>query len=118
VITYALSTLPKQERDAYLPEYFTALLTAATLNCASIDYVEGAPEGSSGDDGAHDADGKMPEGLASSEWKSVGVLMPPGKRVDNPWTLLQAGLLGATWKVGLRGAVVRIRFQSSNFSMV
>ena len=67
-------------RTAYLPDYFGALLTAAALNKASIDEIGG--------------------------WRSCGVLVPPGVRVDNPWTLLPAGLVGMAWAVGARGCVV------------
>ena len=37
------------------------------------------------------------------EWASCGVLVPPGKRVDNLWTLLPAGFAGMAWRVGERG---------------
>jgi hypothetical protein len=68
------------QRSAYLPSYLSALLKAAALNSATFDEA--------------------------NDWASCGVLMPPGKRVDNPWTMLQAGLVGMAWKVGRGGCMV------------
>lgn len=40
--------------------------------------------------------------------------MPPGKRVDNPLTLLPAGMLGVLYNIGLKACYVRTeRLQSS-----
>jgi hypothetical protein len=71
-----------EERIGYLPAYFTALLTAASMNRAIFDEVEG--------------------------WKSCGVLMPPECRVDNPWTLLPAGFIPMLWKIGFGGCKVGV----------
>ncbi|KFZ04144.1 hypothetical protein V501_09236, partial [Pseudogymnoascus sp. VKM F-4519 (FW-2642)] len=66
IITYVLNTLDPVARRAYLPTYFTALLTQATLNGA---YV-----------------------LEHSDWESCLTVLPPGRKVENPFTLLQSGL--------------------------
>ena len=84
VITYMLCSMPSQSaRLAYLPNYFQALLKAATLNGASFDAI--------GPDGKYEA---------------CAVLMPPGKRVDNTWTLIPAGFLGCLWRLGWGGCKV------------
>ncbi|OBT85409.1 hypothetical protein VE02_04811, partial [Pseudogymnoascus sp. 03VT05] len=75
ILTYVLNTLDPVARRAYLPTYFTALLTQATLNGA---YV-----------------------LEHSDWESCLTVLPPGRKVENPFTLLQSGLVGVLRKVGL-----------------
>ncbi|PVH85718.1 hypothetical protein DL98DRAFT_36787 [Cadophora sp. DSE1049] len=81
-MTYILSSLSESERPAYLPIYFKTLLTAATLNGASISCITNAESG---------------------EWDSCGVLMPQDADVGNMWTAVQAGWLGVLWKLGWRG---------------
>ncbi|OBT62897.1 hypothetical protein VE03_07868 [Pseudogymnoascus sp. 23342-1-I1] len=76
IITYVLNSLDPVTRRAYLPTYFTALLTQATLNGA---YV-----------------------LEHSNWESCMTVLPPGKKFENPFTLLQSGLVGMLRKVGLQ----------------
>ena len=39
---------------------------------------------------------------------SQAVWMPPGRRVDNPWTFIPAGMFGAVLKLGLKGIKVSI----------
>ncbi|KFX91982.1 hypothetical protein V490_05627 [Pseudogymnoascus sp. VKM F-3557] len=73
--TYLLNTLDPVDRRAYLPKYFTALLTQATLNGGYI--------------------------FEHSDWESCVIVLPPGKGVGNPFTLLQSGLVGLSRKVGL-----------------
>ena len=73
--TYLLNTLDPVDRRAYLPEYFTALLTQATLNGGYI--------------------------FEHSNWESCMIVLPPGGGVGNPFTLLQSGLVGLLRKVGL-----------------
>ena len=73
--------MTKEQRLSYLPKYFTVLLTAATLNHASIDEVNG--------------------------WESCGILLPPGYKVDNPLTLLPAGFFSVLWTVGIGGCQAR-----------
>ena len=85
VIRYMLApAMPKQEeREAYMYEYFCVLLKAAYLNSAVFDEI--------------------------GNWKACMVRIPPGKRVDNPWTLWSAGFFGSLWKVGLKGVKVSFR---------
>lgn len=75
VITYLLHNIPETKRLAYLPQYFNALITAAALNDAIFTEID--------------------------DFKSCITMMPPGKKVDNPWTMVPAGLLGLLWNIGL-----------------
>jgi GNAT superfamily N-acetyltransferase len=77
VITYLLSTLPPPHRHAYLGEYFTRLATAAALNSAIFSEA--------------------------SDYSSISIVLPPGKSVDNPWTLIPAGLFSVLWRLGWKG---------------
>jgi len=76
-ITYVLNALPRQDRLAYLPAYFTALLNAAALNRAVF--------------------------YEAASWQCTSVVMPPGEDVGNPWTLIPAGLLPMLGKIGFGG---------------
>jgi hypothetical protein len=80
VITYLLHSMSATARAAYLPSYFSALLKAASLNGARFDEA--------------------------GEWGSCGVLVPPGKRVDNFWTLVPAGFVGMLGRIGVGGCWV------------
>jgi GNAT superfamily N-acetyltransferase len=77
VITYLLSTLSRPQRHAYLKEYFTRLATAAALNSAIFSEA--------------------------SDYASIAIVLPPGKSVDNPWTLIPAGLFSVLWRLGIKG---------------
>jgi ribosomal protein S18 acetylase RimI-like enzyme len=76
-ITYFLHALPLPQRHAYLEEYFTRLATAAALNNALF--------------------------TEASDYASVAIILPPGKTVDNPQTLIPAGLFRVLWKLGFVG---------------
>jgi hypothetical protein len=69
-----------EARLAYIPNYFDGLLTAAAMNNAIFDEA--------------------------GDWKSCGVLMPPGCRVDNPLTFLPAGFISMLWNIGVGGCQV------------
>ncbi|GLI79933.1 hypothetical protein PoHVEF18_008281 [Penicillium ochrochloron] len=77
VITYMLLDMPKEERLAYLPTYWSILVKSALLNDALITEADG--------------------------WKAGSVVIPPGRHVDNVWTLFYAGFLGVLWKMGASG---------------
>ncbi|KAI6833686.1 hypothetical protein KC332_g4323 [Hortaea werneckii] len=77
VITYCLCGLPAEARRGYLLDYFKGLLTAAGMNDALF--------------------------LETDNYSSAAVVMPPEKRVDNPWTLIPAGLVGMVLRLGLKG---------------
>lgn len=72
-----LLSLPEQEHPAYLPKYLEVLLTAATMNGASIAQI--------------------------GDWKSCGIVMPAGAYVGNLWTAVQAGWVKVLWKLGWAG---------------
>ncbi|CAG7964704.1 unnamed protein product [Penicillium olsonii] len=80
VITYMLLDLPQEERLAYLPTYWETLIKSALLNDAIITEADG--------------------------WKAASVLLPPGQRFDDPWTLVCAGFLGVLWRLGFSGLKV------------
>lgn len=44
----------------------------------------------------------------ADDFKSCGMLMPPGCHVDNFWALLPAGIIGLLWDVGIRCVYVRL----------
>lgn len=75
VIRYMLNNLSPEARLAYLPEYFNALLTAASLNRAVISEAD--------------------------SWRCCAVVIPPGADVGNPWTFIPAGGLGLLWNLGI-----------------
>jgi len=77
VISYMLLDLPRKERLAYLPTYWSTLIKSALLNDALITEADG--------------------------WKAASVLVPPGRYLDNAWTLLCAGFLGVLWRIGFPG---------------
>jgi ribosomal protein S18 acetylase RimI-like enzyme len=77
VIMYMLLEMPKEERLAYLPTYWSILIKSALLNDALITEADG--------------------------WKAASVVIPPERQVDNVWTLFYAGFLGVLWKMGASG---------------
>jgi hypothetical protein len=81
VIMYMLLEMPKEERLAYLPTYWSILIKSALLNDALITEADG--------------------------WKAASVVIPPERQVDNVWTLFYAGFLGVLWKMGASGFKVR-----------
>lgn len=77
VIRYFLCSLDTAQRHQYLYEYFTCLGTAAALNGGTFSEAD--------------------------DWKSAAIILPPGKSIDNPWTLVPAGLFQVLWKLGFAG---------------
>lgn len=77
VVTYMLLDMSREERLAYLPTYWSTLVRSALMNGASITEADG--------------------------WKAASVIIPPGKAIDNVWTLLYAGFLCVLWRIGLSG---------------
>lgn len=80
VIAYMLLGMSQQEKLAYLPTYWTALVKSALLNHAVITEAD--------------------------NWKAASVLVPPDGYIENVWTLLWSGFLGVLWKIGLPGVKV------------
>ena len=87
-----LNNMTPAARLAYRPTYFTSLLTAASLNKAYISYTPATPSTPSA---------PAASGTPTHPWRSCAVIMPPGTDVGNPFTLLQSGLLGVVWTLGL-----------------
>jgi len=77
VFIYMLSRLTDEERYSNLYTYFRGLMTASALNGGIFEEAE--------------------------DWSSCSVLIPPGKRADNPWTLLPSGILRLLWMLGIAG---------------
>jgi hypothetical protein len=46
-------------------------------------------------------------------WKAASVIIPPGKGIDNVWTLLYAGFLCVLWRIGISGLKVRSFYMRS-----
>ncbi|KAF2817296.1 uncharacterized protein BDZ99DRAFT_431285 [Mytilinidion resinicola] len=82
VITYLLNVLSPFKQDPSRHMLFNAVFTAAALNGASFAEADG--------------------------WRCVGVLMAPGKSMDNPLTLVQSGLFGVAWNLGVNGVWGRV----------
>ncbi|RYP71048.1 hypothetical protein DL769_004761 [Monosporascus sp. CRB-8-3] len=76
VYTWLLHHLPKPERQSVLPKLFRAFFTQGSLNNGVFVEVD--------------------------NFGCCGLFMPPGARIENPWTLLQAGLISALFTIGLR----------------
>jgi len=80
-MAYLLSSATDPE--AYRPKFFHVLLHAVVLNGGRIDEI--------------------------GDFKSCGVLMPPGKDVGNPWTWTQAGFIGVLLKLGISGIAKMVK---------
>ncbi|KAJ7368566.1 hypothetical protein DFH08DRAFT_762499 [Mycena albidolilacea] len=77
VFTWLLQDFPQSQHQSILPRYLRAFFTAASLNRGMFINADG--------------------------FGCCAVLLPPGARIDNPWTLLPAGLIPAIFATGLRG---------------
>jgi hypothetical protein len=80
----ACSVLPEAEAEAYRRQFLHVLYKAAALNDAVFQF---APDNKS----------------------CGGIWLKPGKRVDNPFTVMQAGFLSVIRKLGIKGSA-RILF--------
>lgn len=80
VVAYMLLDMPREERLAYLPTYWSILIRSALLNDGLITEADG--------------------------WEAASVLIPPGKYIDNAWTLIYAGFLCFLWRIGFSGLKV------------
>ncbi|KAM7211793.1 putative increased recombination centers protein 11 [Rhypophila decipiens] len=45
-----------------------------------------------------------------NDFASCALVMPPGEKADNPWTMIQAGIIPALWTVGF-GGMKRVLFE-------
>jgi hypothetical protein len=75
-----LCSMTSEQRREYLPKYFKTLCTAASLNDASFSEA--------------------------NDWGACLILLPPGKKVDNVWTLLPSGGFSILWNLGVMGTKV------------
>lgn len=80
-LRYMLCDLSDADRLAYLPAYIHILLKASALNAGAFQEA--------------------------ADWSCAAIWMLPGKRIDNHWTVIQAGLVGVVWKLGIKGCKVR-----------
>ncbi|OBT42061.1 hypothetical protein VE00_07454 [Pseudogymnoascus sp. WSF 3629] len=101
LITYFLNGLPREQRIAYLPRYFTILMTAAAMNKGCFyhtDELESTPN-TSISPGARKGEAVV----GGHPWRSTVVLVPPGESIDNPLTMIPSGLTSMILKLGLGG---------------
>lgn len=82
VLRYMLCNLSDEDYQVYLQQYWRGLCRTALLNGGTISEADG--------------------------WKSVAVILPPGRSIDNPWMMVPAALafLDVIWRVGVAGCVV------------
>ncbi|KAI0450564.1 hypothetical protein F5B21DRAFT_426581 [Xylaria acuta] len=83
VFNYFMGALSEEERKDYLPLFLTGLLKATTLNKGII--------------------------LEVSSWGCCAAMLPPGKKLDSPRTILQAGLVSVTLQlkpIGIKRVLV------------
>lgn len=74
---FMLSDLEESERLKYLPSFIHSLLKASALNKGSFQEA--------------------------NDWSCAAVWMPPGEKIDNPWTLIPSGMIGILFKLGING---------------
>ncbi|KAL4926147.1 uncharacterized protein BDV17DRAFT_270158 [Aspergillus undulatus] len=81
VLRYMLCNLTDEEFRQYLQPFWRGLLRAALLNGGVIAEADG--------------------------WKSTAVILPPGRSVDNPWTIVPSavGFTGTLWRIGISGCI-------------
>ncbi|KAL2831472.1 hypothetical protein BDW59DRAFT_182128 [Aspergillus cavernicola] len=81
ILRYMLCNLSYKDYLVYLRPYWRGLCRAALLNGGVITEVNG--------------------------WQTAGIMLPPGRSVDNPWTIIPAafGFLGVLWRIGFAGFV-------------
>ncbi|KAI3319288.1 hypothetical protein HD806DRAFT_539323 [Xylariaceae sp. AK1471] len=77
IFAYFMGALTEEERRDYLPLFLTTLLKAGTLNKGII--------------------------LEVSSWGCCAIMLPPGRKVDNPFTIIQAGFPGALLQLKATG---------------
>ena len=100
VVTYMLATMPDQEtRIAYLPYWFRVLMKAASMNEGIFEDIRdpGLP------DPVNSAQGTAQTDLSGIEYQCASVLIRPGKKIDNLWTIIPAGFFPVLWNLGWSG---------------
>lgn len=74
VYRWFLHDFPLSQHPNILPKFFRPFLIQALLNNGLL--------------------------IEAGSLSSCGLIMPPGSRLENPWTILRAGLVPAVWNVG------------------
>lgn len=83
IVAYMLNGLtPTKKRLAYIPELFKGFLTSSCLNGGWIIQTPKSEDGLPG---------------------ACALVLPPGGDPANPWTMIQSGVLGVVWNLGLSG---------------
>lgn len=82
VLTFLQNNKPRDQRLSYLPHLFRVLVKAAVLNDAVITEI--------------------------NDWEACAIWMPPGKKVDNWATNVQAGFFSVLWNLGIWGVRVSL----------
>lgn len=80
---WMLGDISKPRRQPVFEKLFAAFIKGALLNSGRVFEANG--------------------------WGACAILMPPGKKLDNPWTILQAGLAGIAWETGFTGLRVSVK---------
>ena len=84
--------LPASKQLSYRRSLFDVLLTAGGLNGAAFNEADG--------------------------WQSCAVLMHPGRRIDNPFTLVQSGFFSVLWNLGVKGCAVGSQIDITRFESI
>ncbi|KAI1810137.1 hypothetical protein GGS20DRAFT_568822 [Poronia punctata] len=79
VFTWMMAGLPTEKQRIDTLAYFLQTIVKASLMNDGVFYYD------------------------AENWGSCAVLMPPGKKMDNPMTAVQAGLLGLLRRLGTKG---------------
>ncbi|KAJ5212392.1 uncharacterized protein N7498_004038 [Penicillium cinerascens] len=77
IIAYMLLNMTRKQRLEYLPSYWSKLAKSALMNNALITEADG--------------------------WKAASIVIPPGRYIDNVWTLVYSGFICVLWKIGFSG---------------
>ncbi|PHH73345.1 hypothetical protein CDD80_3888 [Ophiocordyceps camponoti-rufipedis] len=74
VFTWLLQNVPLPKHPSVLPKLLRPFFHQALLNGGTF--------------------------VQANDFSSCGLFLPPGARMENPWTMLQAGLIKGLWDVG------------------
>ena len=50
-------------------------------------------------------------------WKAASIVIPPGRYVDNVWTLVYSGFLCILWKIGYSGLKVCLHVKKTEAAL-
>ena len=89
----------QQARTAYLPHWFRVLMKASSMNGGIFEDIQDPSLTKS----MADRGGSPEKDLSGIKYQCASVLMPPGKKVDNIWTIVPAGFFPVLWNLGWSG---------------